>query len=93
MLSAARMAFRISDAMFAFLACIALTLASVGLFAVTAHSVAQRTHEIGVRSPSAHKGDTSSGWSCAVNSDVWRQGSRSALVARFWSGDYFPTIS
>jgi len=43
------MPFRISGAMFAFLACIALTLASVGLFAVTAHSVAQRTHEIGVR--------------------------------------------
>jgi predicted permease len=49
MLSAGRMPYRISGAMFAFLACIALTLAAVGLFAVTAHVVAQRTHEIGVR--------------------------------------------
>src|SRR5262249_16978230 len=49
MLNAARMPYRVSGAMFALLALIALVLASVGLFAVTAHSVAQRTHEIGVR--------------------------------------------
>ena len=35
--------------MFGLLAINALILASVGLFALTAHGVAQRTHEIGVR--------------------------------------------
>ena len=35
--------------MFALLAVMALVLASVGLYALTAHGVAQRTQEIGVR--------------------------------------------
>jgi putative ABC transport system permease protein len=34
---------------FGVLAMVALVIASVGLFSLTAHAVAQRTHEIGVR--------------------------------------------
>src|SRR5262249_18776279 len=44
-----RMGLRMIASLFGLLAAIALTLSSVGLFALTAHSVAQRTQEIGVR--------------------------------------------
>jgi putative ABC transport system permease protein len=40
---------RLIGSLFGLLAITALVLASVGLFALTAHGVAQRTHEIGIR--------------------------------------------
>jgi predicted permease len=49
MVAGTRFPMRIIGSLFGFLALTALVLASVGLFALTAHSAAQRTHEIGIR--------------------------------------------
>jgi putative ABC transport system permease protein len=49
LLAASRFSLRLYGAIFLLLAAIALILATVGLFALTAHGVAERTREIGVR--------------------------------------------
>ena len=48
-ISESQLSSRVSQALITVIACIALALSVVGLYAVTAHGVAQRTRELGIR--------------------------------------------
>jgi putative ABC transport system permease protein len=77
MLAQSSWPFRVFGSLFAILALIALTLASVGLYAVIAYSVSTRTQEIGVRM-ALGAGRATVGW-LVLRRGLWQLGFGLAL--------------
>ena len=83
MLADSRWPFRVFGSIFAIVAFVALALSAVGLYAVMAYSVTQRTQEIGLRMALGAESRQVSWLILKRGSCSWRLGSRLGLAGAF----------